>query len=50
MAARALIEMFGGDVEERVTEQLEDIRQEGDAQSIAFWETLLHEIKVRCSE
>ena len=44
MAARAMIEMFGDEVQDRVSERVEEVRKEGDGQSIAFWETLLDEI------
>lgn len=46
MAARAMIEMFGDEVEERVLERLEEVRKRGDEPNIAFWEALLDEIKM----
>ncbi len=44
MAARALMEMFGDDVVERVTERLSEVRFEGGEDPIRYWETLLDEI------
>jgi len=47
MAATALMEMFGDDVEERISERLEEVRSDGDNQHTRFWETLLDEIRRR---
>ena len=43
MAAKAMVEMFEDEVEERVSERLEEVRKEGG--NVAYWETLLDEIK-----
>jgi len=45
MAATALMEMFGNDVEERVSERLEEVRSDGNNQHTRFWKTLLDEIR-----
>ena len=47
LAATALKEMFGDDVEDRVAERLEEIRGKDSDQQTRFWEVLLDEIRRR---